>query len=327
MKTLTAAPVSNGWDFLSALDSPVPADVRGALEELGVEVMRECVKDTETEILARCPMHEARTGHRDSHPSFWVNACTGCFICFSCQYQGGFTQIVTDALGVTHAEAGLWIVSRRGKSRRQRAEPRVAKYCVGELEYSRMGAPPLEALRSRGLKRLAVEAYGVRWKEDAWILPIRNQNGDLMGWQEKKGHGFINRPNEVKKSQSLFGWNRFTPGSVLILVESPLDAVRIASIGIPGAVASYGAMVSDAQMLMIKRNASSLILALDNPFVDRAGREALDQLYRRWSAYGLKIKAFNYAGMTGKDPGDLSDEEIERGINEACTPRGLRVHR
>jgi hypothetical protein len=233
-----------------------------------------------------------------------------------------------DALGVAQQEAGMWIISRRsGTTRRQRREiARPEKYVFGDLEYRRMGEPPLAELRARGIKRVSAQAYGLRWKDDAWIIPIRNQAGDLLGWQEKRGHSFINRPNEVKKSQSLFGWDLFTHGSVLVLVESPLDAVRIASVGIPGAVASYGAMVSDAQMMMIRRSASSLILALDNPAIDRAGREASDQLYRRWSAYGLKIKLFNYSGMSGKDPGDLTDEEIERGINEAHSPRRFRVH-
>lgn len=148
-----------------------------------------------------------------------------------------------------------------------------------------------------------------------------------MGWQEKKGHTFFNRPNDVRKSASLFGFNRLSPGQTAILVESPLDAVRIASIGIPGAVASYGAMVSDVQMRMIKQRASSLILALDNPFVDRAGREAADQIYRRWTAFGMKIKIFDYSGVTAKDPGEMSADEIEAGINNASSPRRLlRVH-
>jgi DNA primase len=329
VKTMTATRGTNGWDFLDSLDNPVPSDVCGALGELGVEVIRETQKDDGTEILARCPMHEANTGHPDRHPSFWVNATSGCFICFSCQYQGAFTQLVADALNIGPVEAGRWVISHHGASRRQRKETvkRVAVYTVGEPEYSKMEEPPLEALRERNLKQLAAQSYGLRWRDGAWILPIRNQQGDLMGWQEKRGHTFINRPNEVKKSASLFGWNRFTRGSTAILVESPLDAVRIASVGIPGALASYGAAVSDVQMQMINQNASSLILALDNPFVDRAGRHAAEQIYRRWSAYGMKIKLFDYRDMCAKDPGDMTDEQIETGINNAFAPwRLFRVH-
>lgn len=325
MKTTLASHNSSAWGFLEALDNPVPADVVGTLAELGVNVVRECEKESGAEVLAHCPMHQARTGKEDRHPSFWVNATTGCFICFSCQYQGAFSQLVCDALDLTHAEAGRWIVTRRRGQGRKRREivHRVEKYVVSEPEYARLPEPPLDELKARGLTRIAAQAYGVRWRDGAWILPIRNQWGDLMGWQEKRGHTFFNRPDEVKKSMSLFGWSRFTPGSVAILVESPLDAVRIGSIGIHGALASFGASVSDVQMRLIKQRASSLILALDNPFVDRAGREAADQLYRRWTAFGMPIKIFNYRDMKGKDPGELTRQEIERGIETACTPRGL----
>lgn len=328
MKTMHASKVSSGWDFLEALDNPVPADVPATLAELGVDVVRECHKDSGSEVLAKCPMHLARTGKEDAHPSFWVNAMSGCFICFSCQYSGNFSQLVCDALDLTPSEAGRWIITRRkGLSRRRREEPRSERAIVGQFEYSRMGEPPLEALRDRGLSRIAAQTYGVRWNDGAWILPIRNQWGEIMGWQEKKGHTFLNRPNDVKKSMSLFGLDRFTQGSVAILVESPLDAVRIGSVGIPGALAAFGAAVSDVQMRLIKQRASSLILALDNPFVDRAGRDAADQIYRRWSSYGMNIKIFNYRDMTGKDPGELTNVEIEHGINTACSPRGLtRVH-
>jgi len=329
--TKTLSRPSSGWDLLDALDNPRPADIHAALVELGVEVVRECDKAGESEILAHCPMHKARTGKADRHPSFWVNSSSGAFICFSCEYKGAFTQLVMDALGYTQAQAGRWIITRRaGAARRRRDDdgPRKKLYTVAEPEYARMGEPPMDELKARGLTRLAAQAYGVRWRDGAWVLPIRGPHGDLMGWQEKRGHTFLNRPVDVTKSATLFGWNRFVKGSVAILTESPLCAVRIGSVGIPGAVAAFGVMVSDAQMRLIKQNARSLILALDNPFIDRAGRQAMEQIYRRWSGYGLDIRVFNYADKEGKDPGELSNKEIEHGIETACKPwRMSRVYR
>ena len=47
------------------------------------------------EIQAECPAHEERTGHKDRNPSFYINADTGAFICFSCGWKGSLYTLVT----------------------------------------------------------------------------------------------------------------------------------------------------------------------------------------------------------------------------------------
>lgn len=325
---MTVSQRSDWTSLVERLANPVPTDVVGALAELQVDVIRESSKERRFEYLAHCPMHEARTGKEDRHPSFWVNGDSGAFICFSCDYQGSFTQLVADGLDVSYTDAKMWIVSRRGGGRVKRdREVRIPEYVVQYSEYEAMGAPPLDALKDRRLSALAAESYGVRWRDGAWVLPIFSAAGDLMGWQEKKGHTFFNRPDTVKKSATLFGIRQFTPGSVAILTESPLCAVRIGSVGIPGAMASYGVHVSDTQMRLIQAKASALILALDNPYRDTAGRDMTERLYRKWTARGMRIRCFNYAGAEGKDPSELSDQEVERGVENACSLRSLKyVH-
>jgi DNA primase len=325
--SMTVSQRSDWASLVERLANPVPTDVVGALTELDVEVIRHTAKENRFEYLARCPMHQTRTGKEDRHPSFWVNGDSGAFICFSCGYQGPFTQLVADGLGVSYTDAKMWIVSRRGGRLKPAREVQIPSYVVEYTEYAAMARPPAEALKERRLSALAADLYGVRWRDGAWVLPILSPQGDLMGWQEKKGHTFFNRPDSVKKSATLFGIDRFTPGSVAILTESPLCAVRIGSIGIPGGLSSFGVQVSDAQMRLIQERASSLILALDNPYIDRAGREMTEYLYRRWTARGMTIRCFNYAGMGGKDPSELSDAEVEFGIENACGLRSLKyVH-
>lgn len=326
--SMTVCQRSDWASLVERLANPVPTDIVGALTELQVDVIRESAKEQRFEYLAHCPMHAARTGKEDRHPSFWVNGDSGAFICFSCQYQGSFTQLVADGLDLSYTDAKMWIVSRRGGGRVKRdREVQIPSYVVQCNEYMAMASPPAEALKERRLKALAAELYGVRWKEGAWVLPINSPQGDLMGWQEKRGHTFLNRPDTVKKSSTLFGIERFTPGSVAILTESPLCAVRIGSIGIPGAMSSFGVQVSDVQMRLIQERTSLLILALDNPYIDTAGRQMTEFLYRKWSARGMRIKCFNYAGADGKDPSELSDAEVERGVENACSLRSLKyVH-
>jgi hypothetical protein len=51
----------------------------------------------------------------------------------------------------------------------------------------------------------------------------------LWGWQEKgaRGRFFKNQPAGVKKSKTVFGVEILTSTHDLIVVESPLDAVRL----------------------------------------------------------------------------------------------------
>ncbi|MFE6745929.1 toprim domain-containing protein [Kitasatospora purpeofusca] len=311
--------MTSGWDFLAAYSNPVPADVAGALDALGVEVRREVSRSGSAEYLARCPAHLVRTGRTDRHPSFWVNSVNGAFVCFSCGYSGPFVVLVADVLGVEREEAVRWI-ARRGVYRTtatDEAPPPVPEPAVTEAYLALFDPPPEHALAERRLTVEAAAEYGVLWdlRTDRWILPIREPDGRLIGWQEKGEGHFRNCPDRVRKSLTLFGP---LGAETILLVESPLDAVRIAALGVPGAVAAFGAHVSEAQMQLIRRSpCRRLILALDN---DTAGNGARDRLYEAWRPRGLPIAYYDYAGADGKDPGDSTDEQILRGIARAYRP-------
>ncbi|KJK56214.1 toprim domain-containing protein [Saccharothrix sp. ST-888] len=309
---------SGGWDLLAAYSNPVPADVPQALQRLGVEPLRE----TADEVNARCPMHLALTGKADRNPSFWVNTRTGRYICFSCRYSGVFVQLVADVLDTDRESAVRWI-AKQGLYRLHADEedqaPARPDVSVTEASLALFSHPPPQALAERKLTADACAAYGVLWDPAAehWIIPIRHpETGVLLGWQEKGYRYFRNYPDGVVKSATLFGYH--TPyGDFSILLESPLDAVRLASLGIPGAVAAYGAYVSAAQMQLLRRRSGVLVLALDN---DVTGLRSRDSLYRTWRPRGLRMKYANYQGISAKDVGEMTDSDARRAIETAYLP-------
>ncbi len=76
-------------------------------------------------------------------------------------------------------------------------------------------------------------------------------------------------------------------------------------------------------MHLIKDFTDEVILALDN---DDSGRKATRRLITgkrpnkvSTTAWGnsLNVSVFNYGGSTAKDPGDMTDAEIEFGIDKA----------
>jgi DNA primase len=95
----------------------------------------------------------------------------------------------------------------------------------------------------------------------------------------------------------------------MIVVESPLDVVRLESIGVTGAVSTYGSMISNTQLELIKE-ADEIVFALDN---DESGmnstKKMLEQNFEAWY--------FNYSNTDMKDVGAMSRLEILTGLDNA----------
>jgi len=123
---------------------------------------------------------------------------------------------------------------------------------------------------------------------------------------------FRNQPVGVPKSNALFGYKQYKGGD-MIVVESPLDVVRLASVGISGGVSTYGAIVS-MQQFNIMRGADRLIFAMDN---DQAGKESSVNLLILCQEYGVDAWFFNYNQTDMKDVGAMSKSEIVYGLENA----------
>lgn len=302
-----------------------PTDMEQALDNLGIRVE----KVQGDEVYALCPMHMERVGKEDSKPSWSVNKETGLSHCFSCGYSASFVTLVMDVLKVEFKDATRW-VKKNGMtldivdllpSRREAPEARrKPERIVPESVFTGMVDPPQKALESRLVTLEACQEFGVMWHPDdrGWILPIRWPSGVLMGYQFKKGDLVLNEPKQMRKRGALFGMPPFYKGR-MILVESPLDAVRLYSEGIKGGVASFGAHVSDEQVRIIMEYADSIVLALDD---DGPGRKETARLLERLGRI-MPTYAFNYDGVTplpgkkGKDPGELDRVSLYRGVRNA----------
>jgi DNA primase len=88
------------------------------------------------------------------------------------------------------------------------------------------------------------------------------------------------------------------------------------SAGITGAVAICGASVSEEQVKLI-RASSKVVVALDNPNFDTAGRKGCEEFRKYARQYGINLFFFNYGDSEKKDPGEMTDEEIRWGVENA----------
>jgi DNA primase len=105
-------------------------------------------------------------------------------------------------------------------------------------------------------------------------------------------------------------------GGTMIIVESPLDVVKLSSLGIAGGVSTFGASISQDQVDLMRR-ADKLIIAFDNPRLDQAGKKASKDMLERTKKEGLECLFFNYQDNEAKDIGDLTEEQVILGIEKA----------
>jgi len=294
-------------------------EMERVLEDLGVEY----VSSRGDEIQGFCPLHEQRTGKKDRNPSWYINAETGAHICFSCEYRGNIISLTATLRELDYDDAKAWLSS--GGELMDAFERAISKpkevfeelVYISEASLAAFTDPPEYALKARGLTLAAAQHFGLRWERstESWIIPIRDPHtGNLQGWQVKafNGRHFRNYPVGVKKSNGLFGFQQYTGGD-MIVVESPLDVVRLASIGIPGGVAVYGALISDIQLKYI-RSADRIVMALDS---DEAGTSASFKLAQLTKSQNFEAWFFDYSGTDMKDVGGMSKAEVLLGLESA----------
>lgn len=288
--------------------------IEDALRELGIDDYK-IIGD---EAIARCPSHD------DRHPSWSINLRSGVHHCFSCGFAGNLASLVAHSLEIPYTEAVIWCNTKLGWARAQywREDVNLRNYAPAKLKLTEASLalftePPIELLIQRGITREAAQQFGVLWDEEkqSWIFPIRDPyTHDLWGWQIKNGRTYRGYPAGVRKSETLYGLQAFEYGSPAILVESPIDVVRLYCAGFRGGLASYGVSVSAAQFAIILNITDSLTVALDN---DLPGVGETTRICKEFTIPELRV--FNYGSVSAKDPGELIDEEILEGMQNATS--------
>jgi 5S rRNA maturation endonuclease (ribonuclease M5) len=309
----------------------VPADVAGALDELGIDYI---IRGDEANAL--CPHPD----HNDSSPSWSVNLHSGMHHCFSCGYGGSFIKLVANVRGGKFAEAEVWIRTHTMQSNldgveivAQAKERRAAE--VRESDLWEVGPPPAEMLAGRNVSSGAAELAEVQWhpEKGCWIFPVRDPFTDkLTGWQEKSERRFINRPRGLDKTQALFGFRHLKAtgrSGYVVVVESPLDVARFITAGVDRVVATYGSEFTQKQIEILWDYADVIIFALDN---DDAGQKRVARYLLEHPEDAPHCKVFDYGTAyvdrdfrqwyihplgDHRDPGNLTDADLWWGVDNA----------
>lgn len=301
------------------------SDLVHVLERLGVEV----VADDGKEIKGLCPVHKLAVGREDTHPSWYMNAVTGAWLCFSCGSKGSLYSLVNTLGGDESLVERMPVEAMKAKVEKWQAPeetPEDEPILVNERVFNRNPYPPQRMRTRKDITLDVCEQLNIRWnaEDKFFMLPIYSFKGELMGWQEKSVGYFNNVPHRVKKSESLFGYGALRSNMPVALVESPLDAARFLRHEMQ-AVAVYGSYTSAAQLEALSRAAKRVILAFDN---DDAGYQASAIASRMLTNLGVDVRFFAYdVGTEGLDPGELDVWQLEHGFMNASSfaPATIRV--
>lgn len=152
---------------------------------------------------------------------------------------------------------------------------------------------------------------------DRIMFPIHDERGNIVSFS---GRGINNETpkylhtseNSIfKKKELLYNYSNaktLAYNNELIIVEGFLDVVGAKRLGYENVVATMGVALTTEHLKMIRRNHSSITLALDN---DQAGHDAMIRTIPELLQQGFKVNVLDISRIGEyKDFGDLSQNNI-----------------
>ena len=278
--------------------------IQRVLNGAGIDVEAEFGND----FIIYCPYHNnTRT------PAAEVAKDSGLFFCFGCQTTKNLEEFVMFVTGRTYFEAARYIKSKQTETNIENktmyAPPDFVQY--DEVLIKRLNNQALESPRAMRYysNRLITEesvkkfALGYSEKQDMVTIPVHSPDGMTLGFVGRsiEGKEFKNTPG-LPKGKLLFNLHRIKASSLVYVVESSFDAIRLDQVGFP-AVATLGANVSASQIKLLEKYFNNVVLVADN---DEAGAIMKDKLIEK---LGSLVSVVNI-DKKYKDIGDMDDDAI-----------------
>ena len=283
--------------------------VRRVLNGAGLDIEAEFGND----FIIYCPYHNnSRT------PAGEVAKDSGLFFCFGCQTTKNLIELIMFTSNRSYFEAARYIKSKEQQSDIQTivgkalyAPPDFVQY--DELLIKRLNKQALDAPKAMNYfngRRITKESVikfdlGYSEKQGSVTIPVHSPDGMCIGFVARtiEGKEFKNTPG-LPKSKVLFNLHKVKSSSIVYVVESSFDAIRLDQVGFP-AVATLGANVSVSQIRLLEKYFNNVVLVADN---DEAGGIMRDKLIEKLGHLVTVISL----DKKYKDIGDMDDEEIKK---------------
>ena len=282
--------------------------IRRVLIGSGVNIETEFGND----FIIFCPYH-----NNNRTPAGEVAKDSGLFFCFGCQTTKNLEEFVMYMTNRTYFETVRYIKS---KEQENNIELLVNKKLIAPQEFVQYDKSILERLhnqltvsdraksylRNRKITDESMNKFSLGYsdKQDMITIPVASPDGMSLGFvgRSVEGKDFKNTPG-LPKGKVLFNLHRVKSSSIVYVVESSFDAIRLDQVGFP-AVATLGANVSISQIRLLEKYFNNVVLIADN---DEAGNIMKDKLIEK---LGSSVSVITLDKQY-KDIGDMDDESIK----------------
>jgi DNA primase len=283
--------------------------IRRILNGAGLDIEAEFGND----FIIYCPFHNnTRT------PAGEVAKDSGLFFCFGCQTTKNLVELIMFTSNRSYFETVRYIKSKEQQSDIQTivdkalyAPPDFVQY--DELLIKRLNKQALDTpiamnyFHGRRITKESIVKFdlGYSEKQGSVTIPIHSPDGMCLGFVARtiEGKEFKNTPG-LPKSKVLFNLHRVKSSSIVYVVESSFDAIRLDQVGFP-AVATLGANVSVSQIRLLEKYFNNVVLIADN---DEAGNIMKDKLIEKLGSLVTVISL----DKKYKDIGDMEDVDISK---------------
>lgn len=256
-----------------------------------------------------CPLHA------DSRPSFCVSINTPVFFCHSCETGGHLSQLEKI---ISEVDKKDWAVLQTtpmsvNSSRLEDKELVLARVSLKDF-WELKSAIEDPILLNRGFDPDVIQEWDIRSSPMFIFIPIRDFHNNMFGMIirarfDNMSPRYQNMPPKMWKKSNclLFGPNFGIIDDTIIVVEGPLDAVKLYQYGYKNVVSIMGSSLSKTQASMIRKLAGNVFVLHDN---DRAGQDMI--LKGHEQLFPCNVFAPQDSFYKSSDPGDMEKEEIDR---------------
>lgn len=247
--------------------------------------------------------------HNDRSPSLRVDKVTGAMHCFACAFKGNLFSY----FGIKNNFVSIKVIKLKEKIR-------AIQKLVTDVEFPHQKVPFSRAFRGISSKVYRqMEAFTCNTMDKMFIdrlfFPIKNISGNVVAYIGRKVDGGTNK-------DKYYVYPSGTPLPVyplvfedkkdyVVLVEGIFDYANMLDKGLPNTACIFGVSAiqksAEEHLMPFKaQGISRVFLMLDS---DEAGIKATKDLKPIIEELGFGVDSIELP--TGKDPGDLTQEEVD----------------
>jgi len=288
-------------------------DVKEALGKYGVVISH----DHGTEIACYCPFHD----NKDS-PAFFINKKTGLWHCFNpgCAKRGGMRTLAR-LMGGEEIKIDVTIddLLRLLDGKEEEKQDWTDAMESIEVDYDDPeDLKSLQYLLDRGYAAVTLRSFEVGYSEQRRrvVLPVRDEDflvTGLIGRTIVDEDPKYRYSKGFKRATSLFNIQTAKKWDEVVVVEGSLDALMVHQAGYPWVVATLGAQVTDQQVDLLNKHFRKIIVFSDD---DRAGNVMRAAILEGTPTKDIRVAIYP-DGFEGKDPGDMSEDQIRWTIDNS----------